>query len=71
MEKSRYLMMQNGSFKRIGHPPSCISKIKFLTAVALHCSKFCGHRTSCCIAIFRVFLLKCKNSLDDSLNDRT
>jgi len=34
-KKSRYLQTQNGSLKRIGRPPSCIFKIKFLTAGAL------------------------------------
>jgi len=52
-----------------GRPPSWISKLNYLVGCALetHHAKFCGDQSYCCkdIAIFRVFQVKCKNSLDD------
>ena len=74
IDKLQYLMMmQNGSLKRVGRPPSWIFKMKFLMGGALethvlhHRAKFFRDRWYCCrdIAIFRVFQVKCKNSLDD------
>ena len=73
INKLQYLMMmQNGSLKCISRPPSWIFKIKLsmggaLETVLHHRARFCGDRSNCCkdIAIFRVFQLKCKNSLDD------
>jgi len=67
------MMMQNGSLKHVGSPPSWIVEIEFLTSDALeihvlcHRAKFCADRSYCCsdVAVFRVFLVKYKNSLDD------
>jgi len=55
-------MMQKGSLKRIGRPPSWIFKMKILMSGALetldhhHRAKFYGDRSYCWrdIAIFRV-----------------
>ena len=67
IEKSRYLtVMQNGSLKRIGHPPSWIFKINFLTATALEkpilhqYAKISGDRSYRCrdIAIYCDFLVE-------------
>jgi len=68
------MMMQNGSVERIGRPPSWICKINVLTTSAherhtllRHHAVFSAGRSHCCrgITIFRVFLVKCKNSPDD------
>jgi len=57
-------------FQKGGCPPSWIFKLKFLSPCTseTHSAQLCRDLAFYCCrhsAIFRVFLVKCKNSLDD------
>jgi len=76
IDKLQYVIMtQNGSLKRIGRSPSFLDlKKKFLMGGTLMIHMFCIITPNCMeigrivaevSRFFRVFQVKCKNSLDD------
>ena len=64
-------ILQFVDFQDDGCLPSWNFEIEILNKHALHVVRdhfnFCGDQSYCCrgIAIFHIFLVKCKNSLDD------